>query len=80
MCPRLDTVGVLVDSPHDLLPALVDLSEHLGLVGQLPLDVRGSEYALQVQPVALALQPFILLNCSERERDSIQCFSIATNR
>ena len=32
VCPRLDAVGVFVHSSHDLLPALVHLSEHLCLV------------------------------------------------
>ena len=55
-----DAEGHLVHPPHDVLPGLVHLVEHLGLVGQLPLDVRGTEDALQVQPVALTGQPFIL--------------------
>ena len=49
-----------MDVSHDLLPRLVHLDEHLGFVGQLPLDVRSTEDALQVQPVPLALQPLVL--------------------
>ena len=39
LCPHVDADGVLVHPPHDLLPGLVYLGEHLGLVGELVLDV-----------------------------------------
>lgn len=53
---------ILAYLPHDVLVGLVHLGEHLGLCGQLALDVRGAEDALQVQPVALTRQPLILAN------------------
>ena len=50
-------------SSHDLLPTLVHLCEHLGLVGKLTLDIGGSKDALQIEPVSLTFQPLILCAC-----------------
>ena len=55
-----ECVGDLVHVSHNLLPGLVHLGEHLGLVGQLSLDVGSTEDALQVQPISLAFHPLIL--------------------
>jgi len=60
LCPGPDGGRHLVDLPHDVLVRLVDLHEHLGLGGQLSLDVGGGEDALQVQPGSLAVQPLVL--------------------
>ena len=49
-----------VDLPHDLFPGLIHLKEHLGLRGQLPLDVWGVKNTFQVEPVSLAVQPLLL--------------------
>ena len=59
-CSRSYAVWKFVHLSHDLLPRLVYLCEHLSLIWQLSLNVWRTEDALQVQPVALTLQPLIL--------------------
>lgn len=58
-CGSLHCIVALACSPHDLPELLVHSGEGLGLMRQLALDVRGSEYGLQVHPLLLAGQPFI---------------------
>lgn len=53
-------IGQPVYLPHDLLPRLIHLKEHLGLCRQLPLNIWSVKNAFQVQPVSLAVQPLFL--------------------
>lgn len=46
LCGCFKGIGQLIDLYHDLLPGLVNLNKHLGLSGQLPLDVWGHKDAL----------------------------------
>lgn len=50
-------IGIVGDPDHQVTVLPVNLEEGPGLMGQLPLHIRGAEDALQVCPALLAPHP-----------------------
>lgn len=53
--PGFNAVRKLVNISHYLFPRLVNLNEHLSLIGKLSLNVWSTEDGLQIEPVTLTL-------------------------